>query len=381
MQFESSEPPSKRRLRAIAVGGVAVLSIAAAGFFYLRSENQDQSLSSDTSAVKSALLSRSPANFAFITQKVGWAVVNPIGPPAWPSGYFVYRTQDGGGHWQAQLHGQTGNVGFMPITVRFISSQMGFLTIGHTADGEDVFLTDDGGDTWRPMNLPRRTTVSVLVGYEGYTWAVTQSPDAVRAFHLYESRDGGSTWRGLPDPPVDAVNLAFRGPLEAWMGSASEFPPHVYSTADGGHTWVRHELPAPATESWAMGSYQTDVQLLPAAGVITTTTTSYTGFNQPFLFTSFDTGQTWSFLIDLPGTVAYQDAIDWWAMKDGVLSKSQDGGQHWRQISDRLPKWQFVPHVIDAQHAWAELTLDGGFGLAFTNDGGLHWARVSVPEP
>lgn len=374
MQFELSEPPSKPSLQAIAVGVAAVLSIAATGFFYLRSDNQDQ-----TPAAKSSQLSRAAANFAFITPMIGWAVVSPAGPPASPAGYFVYRTTDGGVHWHPQFEGQGGGQGFMPITVRFISSEMGFLTVGQTAAGEDVYSTDDGGNSWSSMNLPRRTTVRVVVGYEGYTWALTQS--AAHALHLYESRDGGATWRALPDPPADAVSLAFRGPLEAWMGSSSQSDPHVYSTSDGGRSWVRHELPAPSTGPWTMGSYQTDVELLPAAGVFTTTTHAYTRHDQRFLFTSFDSGQTWSYLADPPGTVAYEDAIDWWAVKDGALSKSDDGGLHWRQISDKLPKWQLVPHVIDRQHAWAELTLDGGFGLALTNDGGLHWARANVPEP
>lgn len=46
------------------------------------------------------------------------------------------------------------------------------------------------------------------------------------------------------------------------------------------------------------------------------------------------------------------------------------------------PARQFsVPGVLDSRHAWASIFVMGGYGLVLTNDGGLHWALASVPQP
>ncbi len=206
-----------------------------------------------------------------------------------------------------------------------------------------------------------------------YGWALAQADQtAGQLFNLYATSDGGATWRRLPDPPRDAYYLAFRGRTEAWMGSLGPGPPHVYTSADG-HTWQRHDLPPPPHRAWGAGGYGTTVQLLPRIGAVTTTGGG--------LFTSFDSGSTWRFVPTPPGEVAYQDAFHWWAIKGTILSKSSDAGQTWSQITNALPDWRFVPHILDSKHAWAELTVVGGYGLALTSDGGLHWTRANIPQP
>ena len=100
-----------------------------------------------------------------------------------------------------------------------------------------------------------------------------------------------------------------------------------------------------------------------------------------FAFTSFDQGTTWRYVPPPPGVVAYQDTTHWWAMKGRSLFKSPTAGQTWTKVTDRLPDWQFTPQVIDSRHAWALIQVVGGFGLAMTADGGLHWIQAAVPPP
>ena len=73
-------------------------------------------------------------------------------------------------------------------------------------------------------------------------------------------------------------------------------------------------------------------------------------------------------------------------MQFGELWKSSDAGQSWKLVSQQIDGWQYIPHVIDAKHAWAELFSTApsgapGAGLAVTSDGGLHWSQVSAPQP
>jgi photosystem II stability/assembly factor-like uncharacterized protein len=80
------------------------------------------------------------------------------------------------------------------------------------------------------------------------------------------------------------------------------------------------------------------------------------------------------------GNVAYQDGVHWWVIDGTVLLKSSDAGQTWTQVTDTLPDWHYLPHVLDSKHAWADLATAVGGGLALTNDGGLHWTRATVPQ-
>ena len=156
--------------------------------------------------------------------------------------------------------------------------------------------------------------------------------------------------------------------------------PHVYTSNDGGQSWHRHDLPPPPSGSWDAGiDLPTSVELLPGVGAFASVFPA--SGDVPFLFTSFDQGVTWRYLSPPPGQVAYQDANHWWAMKSTLLFKSTDAGQTWFQVSNKLPDWQYLPQVLDSKHAWAEVSVLGGYGLAFTDNGGVNWTRVTVPQP
>jgi photosystem II stability/assembly factor-like uncharacterized protein len=71
----------------------------------------------------------------------------------------------------------------------------------------------------------------------------------------------------------------------------------------------------------------------------------------------------------------------WWAIKGTALFKSADAGQTWKMVTNALADLQYIPHVLDSKHAWALTIAVGGYGLALTDDGGLHWSRATVPPP
>jgi hypothetical protein len=75
-------------------------------------------------------------------------------------------------------------------------------------------------------------------------------------------------------------------------------------------------------------------------------------------------------------------------MHYGALFKSSDAGASWKQVSLQIDDWDYLPQVIDAKHAWAQMVAPfpqanafNGTGLAITSDGGLHWSPVNVPNP
>jgi hypothetical protein len=84
---------------------------------------------------------------------------------------------------------------------------------------------------------------------------------------------------------------------------------------------------------------------------------------------------------------AFVDSLHWWTMTGGALWKSADAGQTWTYYGLQVDDWgEYLPHVIDSNHAWAQLVHNGPnesrlSGLSITADGGIHWTQVNVPRP
>jgi photosystem II stability/assembly factor-like uncharacterized protein len=69
-------------------------------------------------------------------------------------------------------------------------------------------------------------------------------------------------------------------------------------------------------------------------------------------------------------------------MSANALFKSADAGRSWRQAATIQPGLQFSEAgILDSTHAWASMFAVGGYGLALTHDGGLHWTLARVPAP
>jgi photosystem II stability/assembly factor-like uncharacterized protein len=379
--FDSASPDRspQRGRRAAGLGALALVVVAAAGFAYLRSSNTPTTVGVPSANPLAAGLN--PVRYAFVTPSLGWAVINPFTPSSSVGQFRVFRTVDAAKDWKQQLTGQSSSPGFTPITVHFFDKTHGYMAVDLAFAGEQAYRTIDGGDNWQAVKLPAPQTVVVMFSDASHGWALAQGEQTTgQLFDLYATGDSGVTWQRLPNPPDDAYYLASQSPTEAWMGSLGPGPPHVYTSTDAGRSWQRHDLPPPLGQTWDTSGSGTTVQLLPQVGAVVTTESGVTGSSVADLFTSFDTGSTWRYVPPPPGEVGYQDAFHWWAIKGTVLSKSADAGQIWSHVSNALPDWQFVPHVIDSKHAWAELTVAGGYGLALTSDGGLHWTRGNVPQ-
>jgi len=361
--------PALRESRAVALVALAVILVAAAGFEFLRSTAEKTPEASSQATFDSI-------GYYFATPALGWAVENPT-----PLGRFaVFATTDGAKHWQTQLVLQMSVVNFVQSAAQFLDPRHGYIAAGDPF--QRLYRTSDGGRTWESVALPAGSARVGRIAFTSVTsgWLLIEG----RISTLYSTRNAGDTWERLPDPPAGADGLGVRGPAEAWMGGGAVGTPHVYLSTDAGETWQRRDLPPPYGRSPVV-SVPTGVDVLPDRGVRIflppTDQPIAVELGLSLTLVSFDLGATWRYEPPPPGTVAYQDALHWWAMSRATLFKSSDAGLTWTSVTDALPSMQYVPHVIDSKHAWAATTtFAGANGLMLTDDGGLHWRRATVPS-
>lgn len=116
--------------------------------------------------------------------------------------------------------------------------------------GDGVWVTEDGGATWRDLELPASNVFSIALSpADGALYAGTEPS------RLYRSRDRGGTWheihalRELPSAPTWSF------PPRPWTSHVSSIAPHpnnsdllivgielggLMRTTDGGATWEDH---------------------------------------------------------------------------------------------------------------------------------------------
>ena len=266
-------------------------------------------------------------------------------------------TSDGGRHWKI-LGRKPGN---FDCELQFVSPVRGWCTmIGAAAGSEAVQLyrTDDGGKHWRLIS---------------------------------ETTPSSSTPGALPfgcDKNIQFVSSEVGWAMFQCSGGLSP----LYETINGGLTWVRQKVEAPAF-SFDYGGFAGVPDLVGTNGAIGYTFyVSNSSVRKSVVYVSSDGGRSWRAVVP-PGApkgwvVDTLTPLKWRLVGGNKVLATNDGGRSWFTITDNANLNPLVDEILGTHGVefaspmvgWVVSTAaSGAESLWRTTDGGVDWSYVDVP--
>lgn len=224
-----------------------------------------------------------------------------------------------------------------PEQLHFVNQSFGWITLFQGAPGgsqqEAIYQTTDGGYTWRKVPSPPVggdvTGVTFITAKKGF---VTGMFGAKGRVMLYETSDEGQTWSRVDvNPPTGASGHSFMTDPPTFFGNKDGVmfvqdetgPLTIYHTTDGGNTWTPTTPVKPKLVNGQMTSF---TFASPNDGFATDGT---------HLYTTTDGGRTWNIMNPTGAfadvtSIGFTSAQDGWAVSaKGELSFTTDDGRSW----------------------------------------------------
>jgi photosystem II stability/assembly factor-like uncharacterized protein len=183
----------------------------------------------------------------FLSASEGWQEADS-GDPRSPGGITVYHTRDAGAHWTQSWHTDSGPA---PNGLLFTDPAHGFMGAFSYDGVTRLYVTKDGGKTWRVAELP----LPAGGWYSGCCTKVITSPTAAmfgnRGFlvegdmnrsAVYSTSDAGQTWTDPHLLPTGVSQVQFLDPTN-WRATGGQ---NLMETSDGGASWSQVPVHLPA---------------------------------------------------------------------------------------------------------------------------------------
>ncbi|TMJ05521.1 MAG: hypothetical protein E6H01_02935 [Bacillati bacterium ANGP1] len=150
----------------------------------------------------------------------------------------MFKSTDGGENWRI-LH--VGRTGCMPLSL--VIDPKSPTTLYVVISGEGIFKSTDGAMTWREINSGLARDEKSQAGSNIYVGGLAIDPKtpttlyAVQSTGVFISTDGGDTWRLLGDlSNLKAFSLAI-DPQTTTTIYAGTYGGGVFKSTDGGESW------------------------------------------------------------------------------------------------------------------------------------------------
>jgi hypothetical protein len=259
----------------------------------------------------------------------------------------------------------------------FRSPLIGWADRGFSVPNFEILKTTDGGETWEGVFWAHMFVDGHITFYDNFRAIVPIGHGVILtqdAFHTWETIFYDSAY--INDVVyLDSTTLIGGGCIEYGDSVINQF----YTSADGGHSWVRRFYENLDEHGYAIGYLRKS-----ASGTVLT---PYSG---PSIKRGTNRGQTWQQINNLP-IVAYNFSspsigvffacgscctqLDY---RYPAIAKSIDDGLHWTTVwRDTLLRDPLIEiEFADSLHGWA---LADSFGLTVqTTDGGVTWENYVI---
>lgn len=278
----------------------------------------------------------------------------------------IWRTQDGGEHWQ---------LSDCPVTCRLTSVQFvnkstgwavgGWHHAGSALTGGVVLFTTNGGRSWSRIDdgtLPNLNEIRMLSFEQG--WAIGNGSH-LHASGVFRTRDGGKTWTTVGGSTSTAWTAMGVSQSKVILGGLTGRLGSVETDV------VRTELfpPKPSRVNQINMTSATDGWLVGDDGLLLQTRTAGAGWNHPLSgpLATAPVAFNWNCIDQHETTI-------WVAGNPGsMILKSADGGENWHRLYTQSPTPINAISFLNEKIGFAVGEL--GRILA-TRDGGNTWRTL-----
>lgn len=315
----------------------------------------------------------------FVNARTGWVLVwtgTSLGHQA------IYRTVDGGMHWQLQVS--------TPLTYYGGALDMTSAQDGWAIASTTLYRTTDGGVHWTAVPLPAGnvpTAVSFSSGTQG--WVATRESAGPAPGWVWATTDGRHFRRILTS--ADGVGAITRNPngsgdvVEGASGATLEFGPVVQTTNDG-RSWSTLTTVAALMNSQAYG-YAAGVTFRGQTGWIGTNNGAL-GFEPTGLVVTSNRGHTWHVVNGhggwaIQGVTLTAPGVGW------LVASGSQGLDFLAHTNDNGVLWTITrPPATPTSLDFVSPGVGYGMGLpnhpsaiATTHNGGQSWSiDYNAPE-
>jgi photosystem II stability/assembly factor-like uncharacterized protein len=283
---------------------------------------------------------------------------------AWASGAngAVLRTTDGGRAWRLRPVPGGENLDFRDVDAW--SDRVAYaLSIG-PGEASRIYKTSDGGGHWELQfgNTDPKVFLDAMAFRDETTgFAFSDSVDG--QFVILTTTSGGRTWERVPQerlPPAlpgegafaaSGTNVAVFGPDHVWIGTTAA---RVLRSGDRGRTWTA--APTPIAAGATAGIFSVAFRDTRHGVAVGGDYKKESEAKDNAAFTS-DGGATWTLVKD-HGLSGFRSVVAWVPGAERSLLAIGPSGADWSS---------------DDGHTWVPLGLPGFDTLAFAPDGHVGW--------
>jgi photosystem II stability/assembly factor-like uncharacterized protein len=261
------------------------------------------------------------------------------------------------------------------------------------ATATNIYLTIDGGQTWKDMTIPAvAQTISFINPRDGWLLAPLGSYTGHTEVDIYRSIDAGETWIKVANNMAQTSGLtnlsgirgfAFVDSTTGWITGFS-IPSnwlYLFVTHDGGRTWREQKLPLlPQLTHWigdiAPPTFFAGREgILPVFFGVLNESLHPTDEEVAVFYATRDGGTTWTYTTPLSFRQAnehvssFADMDHGWVTDGDALWATTDGGRVWTKVLATAPfvdvkQLQFISRqigwAVSRTYPWLLKTMDGG---------------------